>query len=324
VTVKAAPLTTTGTCAKPATDTTPTRGVMKLCPLGSSPAKMGYVEYLPPAYGSKDKWPLVIFLHGIGENGPGAPLSKIQSFGPNSFIRSGKELPFIVLSPQNVERGSTVIYDVEQINSVVNHAVQAYKVDPDRIHVMGLSLGGGGTMSYAAKYASRLASMTEICGGYNPPSVSTARTILDQGVAIWAVSAHNDPAANFDHLTRWFMNNVAIVLGGNLDLLHDLTRTPGVLDGDVGVRPGSAGGPIAVKTRGDLLPKGTFSATFDESAKRWRWKNGQDYLAPNGTQPEPRVAFTIYTDVADAKAHLIWDRMFQDARFWKWVEAQSR
>src|SRR5947209_6742129 len=73
----------------------------------------GYYEYLPPGYNnSGQSYPLLIFIHGIGELGDGSPyqLPKVlvngpprlinQGSWPASFKVRGHTFSFIVITPQ--------------------------------------------------------------------------------------------------------------------------------------------------------------------------------------------------------------------------------
>ncbi|NIW48192.1 MAG: phospholipase, partial [Gammaproteobacteria bacterium] len=58
-----------------------------------------FLLYLPSDYhNSEQKWPLVLFLHGIGERGTDLELVKL--FGIPKEIEEGVEFPFLVVSPQ--------------------------------------------------------------------------------------------------------------------------------------------------------------------------------------------------------------------------------
>ena len=60
-----------------------------------------YLLYTPADY-AKDpakKWPIILFLHGSGESGN--DLNKVKEHGPPMLLSKGKELPFIVVSPQS-------------------------------------------------------------------------------------------------------------------------------------------------------------------------------------------------------------------------------
>jgi dienelactone hydrolase len=117
-----------------------------------TPFGRGYLEYLPTGYSSSTaKYPTIIFLHGSGERGTGtaADLEKVKRQGPPKHISSGHKMGFtvngkteyfIVLSPQTNDWSWK--YDVVPF---VQWAVQNYRIDPDRIFVTGLSMGGEGT-----------------------------------------------------------------------------------------------------------------------------------------------------------------------------------
>ena len=60
-------------------------------------AQMGYLLYLPQDYDSKDAWPLMVFLHGVGERGTN--LEAVKVHGPPKLIEAGKQFPMIVVSP---------------------------------------------------------------------------------------------------------------------------------------------------------------------------------------------------------------------------------
>lgn len=330
VTPTPTPTPSTKPCDTTASSTPLTTGVIRDCQLGSSSAPMGYVEYLPPNYQSRASWPVIIFLHGIGENGNGTTdLGKVKGFGPIGYI-TGKtssagtthELPFIVVQPQNYPKladgtfNPNGSYKVAEIEGVFQHVMKTYKIDPKRIHLTGLSLGGGGSFSYAATYPARLASLVIICPGYNPPNFTATQKLIDNKVAIWGASAHNDNKANFDERIRVFFNNINQVFQGIYDPLHYLTTPAGMVNGV----PIKDLDPAVDK----FFPLGTFSATFDTATREWKWKSGQDYLDPAGKAPAYPVAYTIYTNVSDAGSHLIWNRMYNDPRLWTWIEQQQR
>ena len=59
-----------------------------------------YLFFLPEGYDDdqKSKWPLILFLHGIGERGNDLELVKIH--GIPKIVETEKKFPFIALSPQ--------------------------------------------------------------------------------------------------------------------------------------------------------------------------------------------------------------------------------
>lgn len=125
-----------------------------------------YLLYLPPEYDAADSsrdWPLMLFLHGAGERG--SDLEKVKIHGPPKLIAQGRHFPFIVVSPQCPEGRW---WDIDVLSALLDHIVANYNVDRDRIYVTGLSMGGFGTWSLAAKEPHRFAAIAPICGGGEP------------------------------------------------------------------------------------------------------------------------------------------------------------
>ncbi len=126
-------------------------------------AKLDYLLYLPKEYEEKPAWPLLLFLHGAGERGENLDL--VKAHGPPKMIAAGKEFPFLVVSPQcRQDRW----WQAFELAALLDEIEEKYHVDPDRIYVTGLSMGGFGTWSLAAYQPHRLAAILPVCGGGNP------------------------------------------------------------------------------------------------------------------------------------------------------------
>ncbi len=121
-----------------------------------------YLLYLPKGYGADTikKWPLMIFLHGSVESGD--DLQKVKMHGPPKLIEAGKKFPFIVVSPQAPPNTG---WQTEIMKSMLESLKQKFRVDPDRIYMTGLSMGGFGTWNYAEKYPDDIAAIAPVCGG---------------------------------------------------------------------------------------------------------------------------------------------------------------
>lgn len=124
--------------------------------------KLNYLLYLPPKYETgKQKWPLVVFLHGAGETGN--DLKMVKKHGPPKLAEK-KDFPFILVSPQAPTRG----WMPEAVNGLIEEVMAHYRVDPDRVYLTGLSMGGYGTWALASAYPGKFAAAVPICGGGNP------------------------------------------------------------------------------------------------------------------------------------------------------------
>lgn len=124
------------------------------------PVKMNYLVYLPEDYEQKEKWPLLLFLHGSGERGDNLDLVTIH--GPPKLIKNGKKFPFIVISPQ-CPKGQ--LWQPIELTALLDDVEKRYRVDKDRVYVTGLSMGGFGTWALAAHTPYRFAALAPICGG---------------------------------------------------------------------------------------------------------------------------------------------------------------
>jgi predicted peptidase len=126
---------------------------------------LGYLLYLPEGYGDDpdQEWPLVLFLHGRGERGSD-PLMLLKH-GPPKRIEEGEEFPFILVSPQ-CPPGSFWDYEVPALAALLDYIQARYAVDPDRITITGLSMGGYGTWAFAAAYPDLPAAIAPVAGGY--------------------------------------------------------------------------------------------------------------------------------------------------------------
>ena len=156
----------------------------------------GFYQALPARYDSTTKkYPLLIFLHGIGELGNGtSDLSKLlgnavpnllnQKKFPPQFTVGGKNFSFIVINPQFKAWPQPA-----DVNSMIDYAVQHYRVDATRIYVSGLSMGGGATWDYAIAYPNRIAAVVPICGA-SWPSQEQCGNMAKANLPVWAF--HND------------------------------------------------------------------------------------------------------------------------------------
>lgn len=119
-----------------------------------------YLLYLPSDYDSKEKWPLLLFLHGAGERGDNIDLVKVH--GPPKLIEQGQEFPFIVVSPQCAK---DIWWQPHELIALLDDITDRYNVDQERVYCTGLSMGGFGTWALGFHAPNRFAALAPICGG---------------------------------------------------------------------------------------------------------------------------------------------------------------
>lgn len=151
-----------------------------------------YWLFLPKGYDASDQtkpWPLMIFLHGHGERGDN--LNKVKLWGPPKRAEKEPDFPFVLVSPQLPDKYHS--WQVSQLEQLVEHSVESLNVDPDRVYLTGLSMGGRGSWALAAKTPERFAAVIPICGGGKP---RTASQLLN--VPIWAFHGDADRVVPVD------------------------------------------------------------------------------------------------------------------------------
>jgi predicted esterase len=163
---------------------------------GETSLDQGFWEYLPAAYGSGAKFPLLIFLHGLGENGDGTTqLGTVNNTGLPQLIKNNQwpaTRPFIVLAPQNSRGGCHLPDDV---HNLLVYAVANYRVDPQRIYITGLSCGGIGTFNYLGKYLDEYVVAAVPIAGDGRGAIGQRGCDLGK-VAIWAFHGDADPTVS--------------------------------------------------------------------------------------------------------------------------------
>lgn len=111
-----------------------------------------------------DEFPVVLFLHGASLCGNN--LERVRRYGPLHAQAMGRQIPAIIIAPQNPGGA----WNPDRINHVVDWAFANYGGDTNRFYVLGMSLGGYGTIDYSAAYSHRIAAAMALCGGGNPKS----------------------------------------------------------------------------------------------------------------------------------------------------------
>lgn len=164
-----------------------------------------YLEHIPKNYqSSNEKFPVMIFLHGLGERGNGSgALNLVKRWGPPKHIENGHDMTFkangkiynfIVISPQlPTSKGS---WDPAMVDGVINHVLKNYKVDSDRVYLTGLSLGGGGCWYYAVSNynkPNKIAAIAPVAGFLSvDKSKNDTKHIADNNIPVWAFHNSGD------------------------------------------------------------------------------------------------------------------------------------
>jgi len=131
--------------------------------------------YVPNNYNPNQSYPLVVFLHGSGESGTDD--HKQVDVHINNLLLNANVRGFLLLAPQS---SNYYAFSDDQLNVIVNliaRAADQYHVDPTRIYVTGLSMGGGTLRTLVWQYS-------DIFAAYVPLSPNTF--FRDLGNDSWA------------------------------------------------------------------------------------------------------------------------------------------
>jgi len=159
----------------------------------SQTVQVNYLLYLPESYGQdpQQRWPLILFLHGRGERGQNLELLKKH---PLPKILDGQaDFPAIVVSPQLPLKKFWWSEMIDPLSVLLDQIQAEYSVDPRRIYLTGLSMGGFGAWEFALRYPTRFAAVVPIAGGYREGSRIVPENICDiKDVPMWVFHGSRD------------------------------------------------------------------------------------------------------------------------------------
>ena len=162
--------------------------------------------------------PVVLFLHGASLRG--TDLNRVRRYGPLDAISMGRDINAIIIAPQN-PGGAWNSYKVLDI---LNWVCKQYDVDTNRIYLIGMSLGGFGTIEFLANHAEKIAASMELCGGTIRKDLCKLNT-----VPLWIIHGTADKAVPVSRATEIYESMKKC---GPTDLLR-LDKWAGVNHGDL-------------------------------------------------------------------------------------------
>lgn len=136
----------------------------------SRPVGYQYLLSLPRGYAEQPerRWPLILFLHGAGERGNDpwlvakhGPPARVQGERTDAVARVLQD-EFIIVSPQCP---TEQWWDAAAVLALLDDVSARLRVDPARVILTGLSMGGYGTWDIGVRWPERFAALVPICGG---------------------------------------------------------------------------------------------------------------------------------------------------------------
>jgi predicted peptidase len=109
-------------------------------------ARYDYLTYVPETYlSSRAMYPLVIYLHGGSQRGH--DLEKLKVYGLPAEVAKGRHFPFIIAAPQCPE--GKFWSSENWLDTLYAELTTRYRIDPKRVYLTGISMGGYGTWQTA-------------------------------------------------------------------------------------------------------------------------------------------------------------------------------
>lgn len=170
--------------------------------------------YVPPDYDNSKEWPLIVFLHGGGGNGNNNGNALTERFYRQGLVRTIRDyperFPALVAFPRCPEgriwspvpadpvqsdwrlelHGREPVPDAEtHVTAVIDGIIAAYAVDEDRVVITGYSMGGEGSIRYAALHPERIAAVASAAG--SAVIVPEDAPVL-AGMGVWLFQGETD------------------------------------------------------------------------------------------------------------------------------------
>jgi len=156
------------------------------------------------------RYPLVVFLHGIGERG--TDNEKQLVYGVMEFVKEStrKKHPCLIAAPQcptddlwvsvtpwlitgNLPLARYPTRPTERVLHLIESLSKEYRIDADRIYLTGISLGGFGVWDLASRKPELFAAAMPICGGGDPAQAEKLAKL-----PIWAFHGDADSSVPVD------------------------------------------------------------------------------------------------------------------------------
>ena len=153
--------------------------------------KLPYRFLAPKALQADQKYPLLVFLHGAGERGTdnaaqltwgGKVLAEAVQAKAKCFVVAPQCPPDRQWVNTPWAKGSystDAVKESDELRKVVEIVEKVSKespIDPDRVYVMGLSMGGFGTWDLIMRHGDLFAAAVPICGGGDPSKANEITT----------------------------------------------------------------------------------------------------------------------------------------------------
>ncbi|HYM23422.1 MAG TPA: PHB depolymerase family esterase [Vicinamibacterales bacterium] len=170
---------------------------------GVSNEVLPYHMYVPASYNGSKAFPLIVALHGLGGTedafftgyeGRLPVLAEQHGYiiaAPLGYRVDGSYGWGLGNPPADPATRRTQEFSEQDVMQVLAHVKQQYKIDENRVYLLGHSMGGIGTWKVAAKYPDVWAAIAPFSGSGQPATIEQFKHIPE-----FVVHGDNDPTVN--------------------------------------------------------------------------------------------------------------------------------
>ncbi len=164
---------------------------MKITKHTANEAIFPYIAYIPD--NCSEHPAMILQLHGVGERGNGnEDLALVLVNGFAKIVNDTNLTDCILIMPQ-CPADAYWLGKIESIKAFTDQMMEKYAIDPDRVYLCGISMGGFGTWHTAVCYPKLFAAIAPCCGG------CLAAHTGELTMPIWAFHGLADPVVPPSH-----------------------------------------------------------------------------------------------------------------------------
>ena len=194
-------------------------------------------RFKSPEIEKDKKYPLVVFLHGMGDWGSDNSRHMYRSL-IDSVEKYAPEDAF-VLMPQAIKDWDWsdigVLVDKGGMDKLYNECLDLlldkYPIDKDRVYLTGMSMGGHGTIWQATNHSEKYAAIMPVCGLFYFEKTGIQVQNLDKiaDKPMWLFHSRNDKTVPFDNSVK-LIKELESLGAKNIksswfdEPLHDITK----------------------------------------------------------------------------------------------------
>jgi predicted peptidase len=164
----------------------------------SNGTTLRYLLHLPDSYAadSAQQWPFILFLHGRGERGTDVEI--VRNIGLPNILDQQPDFPCVILSPQCPNDVRWPTQDANII-TLLDTLLPTLRLNPQRVYLSGLSMGGEGAWYFGACYPERFAAVVPVCARIPLVEGFPERVSSLKDKPLWAFHGDTDNTNPTDH-----------------------------------------------------------------------------------------------------------------------------